>query len=226
MELARAYLDELESMDIDDDALNDAPAFLSGTLMFPYTDGYEFVQFLHDEGGWELVNEAYGNLPVSSEQILHPELYLEGEDPIDVQVPDLSSSFGDDWSEIDQDSMGEFVISLMFDDGELSDEQAELAAAGWGGDAYSVIANEDKLAILWNTVWDSEDDAEEFARAMVVREGHRFDGEVTTNGDETLIEGDGVVVRIVQQGTDVTYQQASDLDELGLLTSGVTETSP
>ncbi|HYJ12519.1 MAG TPA: hypothetical protein VEW66_02950 [Thermomicrobiales bacterium] len=226
MELARAYLDELESMDLDEDVLNDAPAFLSGTLMFPYTDGYEFVQFLHDEGGWDLVNEAYGNLPVSSEQIMHPELYLEGEDPIDVQVPDLSSSFGDDWSEIDQDSMGEFVISLMFGEGELSDEQAELSAAGWGGDAYSVIANEDELAILWNTAWDSEEDAEEFARAMAVREGHRFDGEVTTNGDETLIEGDGVVVRIVQQGTDVTYQQATDLDTLALQTTGVTETAP
>jgi hypothetical protein len=61
---------------------------------------------------------------------------------------------------------------------------------------------------------------------MVVREGHRLDGEVTTNGDETLIEGDGVVVRIVQRGTEVTYQQATDLETLTLLTTGVSETAP
>src|SRR4051812_25234922 len=119
MELARAYLDELENMDIDEGALNDAPPFLSGTLMFPYSEGYEFVQFLHDEGGWDLVNEAYGNLPVSSEQIMHPQLYLEGEVPVDVEVPDLSSTIGEEWSEIDRDSMGEYVITLMLDESEL-----------------------------------------------------------------------------------------------------------
>jgi hypothetical protein len=194
--------------------------------MFPYSEGYEFVQFLHDEGGWELVNEAYGNLPVSSEQIMHPELYLEGGLPVDVQVPDLSASLGADWSEIDQDTMGEFVIALMLKESELSDEQADLAAAGWGGDAYSVIATDDDLAIVWNTAWDTEDDAAEFARALVVREGQRFDAEVTTSSNETLIEGDGVVVRIVQQGTDVTYQQATDLDALALLTAGVAESEP
>lgn len=223
MGLARAYLDELENMDFDEDVLNDAPPFLSGTLMFPYSEGYAFVQFLHDEGGWDLVNEAYADLPVSSEQIMHPELYLDGEIPIDVQVPDLSSTFGDGWSEIDQDTMGEFVISLMLDESELTDEQVDLAAAGWGGDAYSVIANDDDLAIVWNTAWDSEDDAQEFARAMVVREGQRLDATVTTEDNETLIQGDGMVVRIVQQGTEVTYLQATDLEALAMLADGVTD---
>ena len=103
-----------ETIDVNEDALSDVPAFLSGALIFPYADGHHYVQVLLDEGGRDLVNETQGNLPVSSEQILPPELFLDGEVPIGVQVPDRASGFGDDWSEIDQDSLGEFVISLMF----------------------------------------------------------------------------------------------------------------
>ena len=226
MELARAYLDELERMDIDEELLDEAPPFLTGTLMFPYSEGYEFVQFLHDEGGWDLVNEAYGNLPVSSEQIMHPELYLEGELPVEVEVRDLSHVLGEGWQHIDQDTMGEFVISLMLDESELSDEQVELAAAGWGGDAYAVMAAGDDVAIVWNTTWDSEDDAGEFARAMVVREGQRLDGEVSTEGTATMIVGDGVVVRISQDGEAVSYLQAPDMATMEKMVDGLAEPAP
>ncbi len=42
---------------------------------FPYSDGPAFVRHLYDRGGWDAVNAAYENPPVSSEQVIHPGAY-------------------------------------------------------------------------------------------------------------------------------------------------------
>lgn len=211
LSLARNYLFELENMNIDSSGLDQVPDYLTRTLLFPYSEGYEFVQFLFDEGGWDLVNASYANPPVSTEQILHPELYLAGEMPVSVSVGDVSSAIGPEWTEVDNDVVGEFIIRLMLENSDLSDAQVDRAASGWGGDAYSIIATSDELAITWQTVWDTDQDAAEFFRAMGVRESVRINGEVVTNGNVVTIEGDGVVVRLMLDGDEVTYLQAPTL---------------
>ncbi len=215
--LAREYLAEVQDMDLDAGMLDDLPPFLVGTLMFPYDQGYEFVQFLYDEGGWDLINAAYDDLPASSEQVLHPEKYLAGELPIAVEVADHSSLLGADWTEIDQDTLGEFVISIILGESELSASQVERAANGWGGDAYSVIASDDELAVTWETVWDTEQDATEFARAMTIREAGRMGVTPTTDGHTSLLAADDVVVQISQDGTTVSYVQAPTVEDLDVL---------
>jgi hypothetical protein len=52
-----------------------APGFIQQDLMFPYLNGLEFVQSLYDRGGWDAIDEAYANPPVTTEQILHPDRY-------------------------------------------------------------------------------------------------------------------------------------------------------
>ncbi|MEM2876280.1 MAG: hypothetical protein QXL67_04960, partial [Candidatus Bathyarchaeia archaeon] len=47
--------------------------------VFPYAYGFDFIEALYNAGGWERVNEAYLNMPVSTEQVMHPEKYLSGE---------------------------------------------------------------------------------------------------------------------------------------------------
>ncbi|NIV38832.1 MAG: hypothetical protein GWN58_58275, partial [Anaerolineae bacterium] len=51
---------------------------------FPYDQGLTYVEFLYNRGNWAEVNRAYDELPASTEQILHPEKYLAGEQPIEV----------------------------------------------------------------------------------------------------------------------------------------------
>ena len=46
-------------------------------MIFPYLRGMVFCVKLTNEGGWKAIDEAYKNPPVSTEQILHPEKYLE-----------------------------------------------------------------------------------------------------------------------------------------------------
>ncbi len=210
MSLARQFLDELESDDASTESLDNAPAILSATLLFPYEYGQGFVQYLYDEGGWDLVNEAYDNPPASTEQILHPEKYIDGEEAIEVDVPDLSGALGTDWRTIDDDTMGEFQISVLLGDGELSDDQVQAASEGWGGDSYTASANGDDVVIAWQTEWDSAEDAEEFAKALAIRESDRLDADVETEGDTITVEADDVVVQIVQDGETVQYVQATD----------------
>ncbi|MCU4717669.1 Hvo_1808 family surface protein [Halapricum hydrolyticum] len=63
----------------------------------PYSDGPAFVSDLHEQEGWEAVNEVYENPPASTEQMIHPDKY--GEDtPTTVTVEDTS---GEDWRPLD-----------------------------------------------------------------------------------------------------------------------------
>jgi hypothetical protein len=218
-ELALAYLEEVMGIQENDpDLAGDMPGFLIAQIGFPYEHGVEFVQYLYDEGGWELVNEAYTTPPTSTEQILHPEKYLEGEEPIEVEIEDLSAVLGEDWEEIQADTWGEFGVDTLLVESDLSTRQVRRASEGWGGDAYSIMLNEDnELAVVWQSEWDSERDAREFARTYAEREIERIDGDADNSDDMTVIVGDDSVIIIVQDGESVTYVQAPTQEEAELL---------
>jgi hypothetical protein len=157
-----------------------APAFLSQDFVFPYDQGYTFVEYLHDNGDWGTVDRAYRNPPVSTEQILHPERYPDDK-PILVELPDFSELLGDGWTEIDRNVMGEWYTYLILGFGldestRIDEEEAAQAAAGWGGDAYVVYYNTDQNAIMMvlHTQWDSAQEADEFARAFQEYASGRF----------------------------------------------------
>ena len=68
-----------------------APRAMRETLIFPYINGLEWATQLYKRGGWPTVSNAFTRLPLSSEQILHPEKYFNYERPVKVVLPDLSS---------------------------------------------------------------------------------------------------------------------------------------
>ena len=220
-DLARDYLFELENSDFETSAIENAPAYFIGILSFPYNQGFEFAQAVYEEGGWDLLNEAYENPPTTSEQVLHPDKYFDGEEAIEVIVPDVEDALGDDWRVIDENTFGEFVISIMLDESGLSDRQVTAAHEGWGGDAYVALTNEDGTAIAWDTAWDSEDDADEFFRALVVRESERLDADVERDGGTVTIEGDEAVVQIIHDGETVTYLLGPDLETVETMAEAI-----
>jgi hypothetical protein len=149
-------------------------------FLFPYQQGQDFVQTLYDSGGWESVNQAYSQPPVSTEQILHPDQYPE-DLPIPITLPDLAAFWGPDWKEIDRGVMGEWYTYLILASGleskaNLSQAEAQRAAAGWEGDAYVVFYNEslDKISLILFTQWDSESEADEFGDAFEKYATNRF----------------------------------------------------
>ena len=75
-----------------------APAFLKEDFVFPYNQGATFVQDIYSQGGWPAVDAVYQDPPVSTEQILHPNLY-PSDKPIPVTLPDLTTALGEGWRE-------------------------------------------------------------------------------------------------------------------------------
>jgi hypothetical protein len=124
---------------------------------FVYRYGVEYVKALYQEGGWEKVNEAYINPPSTTEQIIHPEKYLAQEDALIVEAPYIN----DGWSLKKSDRLGEYLIFVMLDNW-LSENEADVAATGWGGDTINYFEKDNDFLFTWNIVWDSKDDAHEF----------------------------------------------------------------
>lgn len=205
---------EISAGDAASEALDNAPPIVSATLLFPYEQGQVFIDAIMADGEWDAVNAAFASPPVSTEQILHPDKYLEGEMPVAVAMPNIAEGLDPEWTTFDTNTMGEFQISVLLNDGDVSARQAEQAAEGWGGDTYTVVGTEDRDVIVWNSEWDTEDDALEFAESLVVRESGRIGASAESEGPTTLISSDDVTVRVVVDGTSVSYVSAPDQELL------------
>jgi hypothetical protein len=139
------------------------PPFVQALQVFPYPNGLAFVHALVDRGGEGAVDAAFRNPPVSTEQILHPAKY-----PTDAPVPVTVSKpagLGSEWKLIDQMEVGEAWLKLLLQL-RLPEAPAAAAAAGWGGAEYQTWADGSNVVVVMNTVWDTEQDAAEFAAAM------------------------------------------------------------
>jgi hypothetical protein len=145
---------------------NEAPPFLRAQFEFAYRSGFQFIQFLFDQGEFELVDNIWGNQPLSSEQILHPERYLAGDTPTVVNVPSLTDALDGDWQLVRQDTLGEFYLRQHLEQ-YLSPEELDTAALGWDGDQYIVYwdAANDELVMALRLAWDGQDDPAEFTTA-------------------------------------------------------------
>jgi hypothetical protein len=141
--------------------LRSAPPFQRERLMFPYQAGGSFVAQVHRAGGFSLVNRLYEVPPATTEQILHPEKYLQGELAVPVRTPAAPAGF----RTLQSGHVGELLVRAMLDvcnDRPISYQ----AAAGWGGDAFTVVMSGERAGLLFVSTWDSEADAQEFERAM------------------------------------------------------------
>jgi hypothetical protein len=179
-----------QALAADSSVLDAAPDILRESLLFPYEGGLLFVTGLYAQGGWEAVDAAYANPPLSSEQILHPEHYPD-DVPLVVSLPPLTDTLGAGWRLVDANTVGEFALNLYLDV-HVSPAQAKVAAEGWGGDRYAVHWREDESAfvLVLRLAWDTPTDASEFFETYVQFAGDRFGaGPARSEGETRLWSG-------------------------------------
>ncbi|MBT3941531.1 MAG: hypothetical protein HOC77_09785 [Chloroflexi bacterium] len=165
-----ADLDELIAIDPADLAVLEAtPDFLILTLSWPYTAGFAFTNSIWVDGGMAALNATWGDLPETTEQVIHPEKYLAKEVPVGPLIlPDLTAILGDGWAVHSADVFGEAIISLWLESLGAETAVAAQAGAGWGRDAYTVLtgpsgASAMGLVIEWD---DPGTDALQFSAVL------------------------------------------------------------
>jgi hypothetical protein len=125
-----------------------APPFIRDELLFPYLSGVVFTQkILQANAGWADFRKVFASPPVSTQQILHPELYLKGVTPEKVTLPDVAQMLPRDWKKLDENLMGEFGLLEVLKQ-TLGEERAASLAALWAGDRYMILENQKSKELL------------------------------------------------------------------------------
>jgi hypothetical protein len=133
-----------------------APLILRETLIFPYLQGAEFMHWWEGEGRESL---PYGpRMPVSTEQVLHPARYAQGDAP-------LAIAFAPDSGMVYEDVLGENEIRVILATLAGSDEVQTVVPIGWGGDRFRVYRTPEGEALVWYVAWDDERSGERFLRS-------------------------------------------------------------
>ncbi len=156
-------------------ALDSAPLVIRRELLFPYTAGVDFIADRYADGKWASVDRVWEDPPQSTEQVLHPQKYTAGEQPIPITVPDLAARLGPDWRELEENTQGELDWQILVEQYVDAPTGAE-AAAGWGGDRFRLLRRDADGALIFagRTAWDTDTDARQFFQAMqqVARRRH------------------------------------------------------
>lgn len=205
VDLAGAVLDSLGVMG----DMGPAPPYLQDTLEFPYLSGANFVSYLLEGEGWEAVNEAYGRLPESTEQIIHPDRYVIGDVPVDVVIPDLTPVIGPGWETGDEDVVGEFTVIEMLDT-QLVRARSLAAGEGWGGGAYRLYQQGDGIVLVMVLTWDTLPDAGEFSSAMGESLEKRYAQKFGSEAPVRFLESPDGVWALGQHGKSVAVVAAPD----------------
>ncbi len=150
---------------------------------FPYIFGEKFIAYLYRKANntWTLVNKAYSNPPKSTEQVMHPEKYLQGENPVQVKLVVNETT-----RPVLVDTMGEYYILLILAT-KTKPQQAIQAAKGWGGDLLALYYDNKtkEWKIYWNITWDTEEDAKEFYNTLT-QALENIGAKITTSQNKTI----------------------------------------
>ncbi|MGA1793646.1 MAG: hypothetical protein ACMUHM_06825 [Thermoplasmatota archaeon] len=138
---------------------------LSEVAYYPYEGGYEFVQEVYDDGGWDAVNALFTTKPpLSTEQIMHPHKYINYEPPLDVSFDTPPANYSLRFTSVVGEKLFQEILyyysGYFYFGGGL--------ATGWGGDRFYYYQDgEDFLSVI-ATRWDSELDNQRFEEDMTL----------------------------------------------------------
>ena len=193
------------------DQLAKAPAILRDTLEFPYDVGLTFVQGIYNQGGWAAVDKVYANPPASTSQILHPELYTNGVQPVAVTAPAVPASLGSGWKQTMADTLGEFQLRIWLEGEAPTNDQttaATTATANWGGDRVALYEGPNGAwAVVLHTEWRSEAGATAFTDAATQR--------LVALGHQFRVCGDATHVNLVIASAESLVPQFIDCNPMG-----------
>jgi hypothetical protein len=156
-----------------------APMVIQESLLFPYLSGAEFV---HQVKAKTKNANLFTDVPVSTEQVLHPLTAFVGsarDVPTTVTLPAPRGA-----TKTYDNAMGEFGTRLFLYRFLRDPTASARAAAGWDGDRFMVVQGSGGRGIVWALVWDSPLEAAEFTDAL-----SRATAQRTGEAEQTIASG-------------------------------------
>lgn len=228
------------------DDLKDVPLAVREQLAFPYRAGFAFIAELRKHKPWRAVDAAFRKPPQSTEQILHPQLYLRGEARIAVPALALPASLvaalvaapdaagggpaqatggpaqatGSAGLAVVETVWGELGFSLFLRSHGVPASMAAAAAAGWGGDRVSVVSlgGGGELGAV-RSRWDSERDAREAYDAVVLALDHWPVGALVERGEGRArwVALSGRVSAVERRGSALVITHGAQISRLAAI---------
>ena len=173
------------------------PVAIMEQLLFQYYGGVSFVSRYLSEQGWVGINQIYADPPLSTEQVLHPEKYIDNPDPpTRISLGDLSSLFSSRWTQIEDNILGELMVQVLFTEF-ISKNRGTSVAKGWDGDRFIAFRDGDKVSFIWASIWDSTEDAKEFSENYKKLSSNKHP-KSESGGVHSYIEQRGVLTVVVE----------------------------
>src|SRR5437773_6340931 len=138
----------------------------------------------------------YQDMPVSTEQIIHPAAFFVTKDnPTRVTLGTLSNA-----TKVYENDLGEFETRLFLFQHLNDQNEAVRGATGWDGDRYAVVNTPQGQGIVWLTVWDSPVEAGEFFHLAGIAVEKRYSTKAAA-GSTDLVKKYAGAGRVVQLST-------------------------
>jgi hypothetical protein len=183
-----------------DTGLAEAPLIVRSELLFPYTDGFNFVRqaYRQANNSFSAIDAIFADPPRSTAQVLHPEKYRAHILPIDPALPDIAAGLGPDWRGIGGGVLGELDTRVLLQQWGTPSIEATRVAAGWSGDRWQLVERNAHTAIVWRSTWDSPAAATDFFSTYTAGLQTRF-------ADSSVEESSGVrqALNTADYATDV-----------------------
>lgn len=157
--LWQTILDQFGATRAEMAVFNAAPLVVRSGLLFPYREGSSFMRWFKTSRPGEQPFDAL--LPASTEQILHPERYQDGDPPISLRF------IGSDADVMHEDTFGEYEMHVLRAGLAGITTVATDPALGWGGDRMRVYRSPEGPALVWYSVWDRDYFADRFVARVV-----------------------------------------------------------
>ena len=138
-----------------------APLYIRESLVFPYAGGMLFQNAVFKKLGRQSFSEVFTRPPASTQQILHPDLYLAHRAPSIPAVPRVPEPR--DFRKLADGNLGEFDYRVLLSQYGDADE-GKRAAAHVEGSSYALLEHKrDKFPVLvLASTWDSEESARKY----------------------------------------------------------------
>jgi hypothetical protein len=182
--------------------LSKEPLYMRESLVFPYNEGLKFQDAVFHKVGREGFDAVFTRAPLSTQQILHPDLYFENLKPAEPAPPTPLVLFSKDakqFHELADGSVGELDLSMLLRQyiTEHDGKEGSDAASHWRGGEFKLYENKRaKYPVLSFVVeWDSPEAAQKFfelyQRVMKGKWKQMQSGAPNTAGSITTLAGSG-----------------------------------